>query len=116
MNVTERLAPVLGSRLIPDTAPRQLTALLADPGMHTVSDQPAHLSADEALQLWGLRLRNTAITGKSLHGAARLVDALGRVPATTEIEQFGFISDRMAGAVLFDRQDHRFIGAVVVER
>jgi hypothetical protein len=116
MNVSEWLAPALGSRVIPEDAPQQLTQLLTDLGMHWLPHQPARMSADEALRLWGLRLRNIEFTGKSLHGAARLVDGLRHVPAGTEIEQFGFMGDRFAGAVLFDGRDHQYLGAVVVER
>ncbi|MDR3381025.1 hypothetical protein [Cupriavidus basilensis] len=116
MNVAEWLVPEPGPRRFPDNAPRQLAALLADAGTRLVSDQPARMSAGDALNLWGLRLRNTKITGKSLYGAARLVANLRRVPVGTEVEQFGLMGDRMAGTVLFDGRDHQFLGAVVVKR
>jgi hypothetical protein len=116
MNVIGRLPAVLASRHIPADAPALLAALLNEPGVAPVANQPTRMLAREALDLWGLRLRTADITGKSLYGAAVLVDELRKLPGDTEIDQFGLIGDHMAGVVLFDGRDDQFIGAIVVER
>jgi hypothetical protein len=80
-----------------------------------ISDRVAKVTVSEARRLWGVRLRNTSITGKRLDGAPELLARLAEMPQQAKVEMFALSGPEISGNLFFEGTSHRYVGAILYE-
>jgi hypothetical protein len=76
--------------------------------------KPVRTKAEEALRVWETRLRSVKFSGVSSQGIQALVKKLKRMPPESEIEQFGFAGEKIAGSIFFNPKTGEFMGETIV--
>jgi hypothetical protein len=85
-------------------------------GLETIRSKPAVHSVSETLGIWSVRAKNSRMTGVSIPGARALVQNLKALPADSEVEQFSFTGEELAGSLFFSRKTREFLGDTIIQR
>jgi hypothetical protein len=95
---------------------RQTKSLLEKSNLRPVADTPASVTVAEALRLWRTRLKNVEFTRQPIDGLPELIRGLEKLAPQRKVEQFGFVGEKFAATIFFERQKGSFIGSAIVER
>jgi hypothetical protein len=92
------------------------SGLIASNQLDYLPPKPVINSVSEVLSLWQVRQKITDMTGFAIPGAQILIQNLSKLSEDSEVEQFGFTGDRLAGSLFFDHKTGAFLGDTIVER
>jgi hypothetical protein len=84
--------------------------------LEAVSESPAQITVAEALRLWRTRLAVSKQTEHRIDGLDDLVEKLNVMTGQKKIDQFGFLGEKSAATLLFERSSGSYIGAAFVEQ
>lgn len=94
----------------------RVSALIQRNGLESISNKSVVNSASEVLSLWQVRRKNADAVGLSIPGIDLLIRSLSSLPGNSEVVQYGFVGEKLAGSLFFERKTGDFLGDTILEQ